>query len=84
MIYAGSLKPYLIVILALLVMSLLTGCGNTVVKTEYIREQIPQEYLVLVAPPTITATRADYVTECEAMVKKFNRRILDLTDWSEQ
>jgi hypothetical protein len=67
-----------------LVMSSLTGCGNTVVKTEYVREQIPQEYLVSVTPPTITATRADYVTECEAMVKKFNRRLLDLKHWSEQ
>ncbi|WP_438942552.1 Rz1-like lysis system protein LysC [Neptuniibacter pectenicola] len=61
---------------------LLSGCGNTVVRTEYIREQVPAIYTQLIAPPSLDQQYWGYIAECEAIVKQCNVDKESIQQWS--
>lgn len=72
------------VLLSALMLTALSGCSKTVVKTETIRERVPDVYLVPIQKPSTNTTWGGYAAQCKALIKQCNADKQKIKDWSEQ
>lgn len=62
---------------------LLSGCGNTVVRTEIVREPVPSTLTIEIDPPLLDQQYWGYIAECEAIVQQCNIDRQSIKQWSE-